>query len=212
MKIIKVGVRGYYTKVDDEDYEWLNKYKWHIKDSHCDVVYARKLNKVGDPHSGTYASMHRMIMGITDPKIFVDHKDGNGLNNQRNNLRLATAAQNNLNKKSKKGSTSQYIGVYFHTQSSMWRAVCRKYGKMYTKHFKTERDAVGWYNEKAYELHGEFARLNIINDFSTDIVDIYPDLSDADQLLLKVWYRGTYNMNLLSKIDIEEYLRDRGFI
>ena len=164
MKEIKLnGKHGGVALVDDEDYAELSKYKWHsVKDTH--TMYAGRRDK-WPIH--TKKTMHRHILNLTDPKVIVDHKDGNGLNNQRHNLRICTHSQNIANKHKTHGS-SMYLGVNKcivkanGSLYSYWLAKCTKDTKKYAKTFKTEVEAALWYNEKAKELHGEFANLNII--------------------------------------------------
>ncbi len=102
-------------------------------------------------------------MGSDD---IVDHKDGNGLNNQRNNLRIATRGQNGSNRRPKGGS-SGYIGVSMLVIRSgkntyqYWRASIQKGGvKEYLGLFKNKVDAAKAYDKRAIELHGEFANPN----------------------------------------------------
>ena len=75
--------------VDDDDEAWLSEYKWYCcrRKSRNNLKYARAYK------SGRHIYMHRLIMG--EPKdLTIDHIDGNGLNNRRENLRICTAAQN----------------------------------------------------------------------------------------------------------------------
>ena len=149
MKLIEL-TQGYETQVSDEDYDWLIKHKWHInKHKKHDKCYA--VTRIGKKK----IKMHRMIMNITDPKIFIDHIDRNSLNNQRENLRTATISQSNANRRTKRPNQ----GVY---HISYYNAICTKDGKSYRKYCKTEQEAILWYNNKTKELHGEYAVLNEI--------------------------------------------------
>jgi hypothetical protein len=94
----------------------------------------------------------------------VDHRDIDSSNDRIENLRPASRRQNNKNKKSAKNSYSKYLGVSWHKKLNKWRASINL-GNKTTKHigvFINENDAAFAYNEKAKEIHGEFANLNII--------------------------------------------------
>lgn len=147
--------------VDDADFEWLSQWKWHLRYGGGNCYYAARS---GNKKKGekTTVKMHRLILGLTDSKIEADHKDRNGLNNQRENLRIATRSQNLINRKSKTGSTSKYLGV--NKKWRKWEAKIKPGGQkiVYLGLFKTEIEAALAYNEAATRLHGEFANLNII--------------------------------------------------
>ena len=103
--------------------------------------------------------MHRLLMGVTDPKILVDHRDGNGLNNRRSNIRLASPMNNQQNRQYS-WSSSGMKGVQL-LKSGAYMAGIRFHKKqIYLGYFKTLEDAARAYNAKAAELFGEFAYLN----------------------------------------------------
>jgi hypothetical protein len=100
MKLIQL-TRGFSTMVDDSDYEELSKYKWHYTNIKG-IGYAvrgSRLPSIGYKQNGKVIriSMHRIITGATERSQQVDHIDGNGLNNQRENLRICTHSENLLN-------------------------------------------------------------------------------------------------------------------
>lgn len=143
--------------VDDEDYDWLNQWKWYIctqkKTSYVLRIKERKT-----------ILMHRQIMNAQKGEL-IDHKDGNGLNNQKSNLRKCTRSQNNANRHS--FGSSKYLGVCkaTHTDNGKiyiyWHANIKKNQEpICLGIFKSEIDAAKAYDKKAKELHGEFARLN----------------------------------------------------
>ena len=147
MKIITL-TKGFETKVDDEDYMGLIKSRWRVIDTKSGLNYAGKGSQT--------ILMHRVIMNA--PVVMqVDHIDGDGLNNQRNNLRIVTQSQNLYNSKKKCHSASKYKGVY--KRGERYKAECL--GK-YFGTFGTEIEAAKAYNKAAIEMMGEFARLNII--------------------------------------------------
>ncbi len=152
-----------FVLVDDIDFELLNAHKWYLmKIYHTDkkIFYARRYE------NGNAILMHRVVLGLTERKQKVDHADGNGLNNQRNNLRPCTTAQNNFNSPSRKKSKSIYKGVQFprpeHRMNYFRSEITINGKKMNVGKFKTEEEAALAYNKKAVLLHGEFAKLNII--------------------------------------------------
>lgn len=181
MKLIPL-TQGKFAQVDDEDFEWLSKRKWYARKANH-VYYATTSAKLYDnvrAKNGGLPSfeMHRMIMGCgyLDPRM-IDHKDGNGLNNQRSNLRFATSSENNKNKRG--WGASKFLGVCLHThtqhhfrkrtnsiktyQSVHWIAtIVNEKKHIFLGKFYTELDAAYAYNEAAKIYHGEFARLNIL--------------------------------------------------
>ncbi len=152
---------GKFAIVDAEDYEWLNRYKWHAVQEGRGW-YAKTLRRDGMP-----LAMHRLIAGA--PKgLFVDHIDHNGLNNQKTNLRLCTNQQNQQNRKPNRGGTSKYKGVYWHKQHKKYRAsICHNKKRLHLGYFKDEIDAAKAYDKKARELFGEFAYLNFPEDYDS---------------------------------------------
>lgn len=148
--------QGKVALVDDEDYEWLNQWKWFANNPYKNLWYAVRNITLPDK-SRTLIKMHRLILELTDYSIKGDHIDGNGLNNQRDNLRPATHSQNIANKHNYK---NKYLGVSLRSGQKSYQAYVCKDGVLLTKTFKSERDAVIWYNWAALTIHGEFARLN----------------------------------------------------
>jgi hypothetical protein len=149
MKEIKL-TQGKFAQVDDEDFEWINQWKWYAQKSNK-YIYAARYSK------GKYYYMHRVIM---NPDLLheVDHKDRNGLNNQKNNLRICSHQQNAMNSKSREGS-SKYIGVCYKDKYITAQIVINN-KTIHLGYFKTEEDAAFARDLKAKELFGEFANLN----------------------------------------------------
>lgn len=163
MKEIKM-TQGKTTLVDDTDYDWLVQWKWRAK-RNGNTWYAARSSKRDANNKQKTINMHRQILGITDPKIFGEHKDGDGLNNQRYNLREATNKENQHNQRQKQGGTSKYKGVYWNKKQEKWKAHIRlgDASPAYLGVFENETDAAIAYNKAATKHYGEFARLNIIN-------------------------------------------------
>jgi hypothetical protein len=157
MKEITISSKKYGIKialVDDCDFEWLSKFTWHFKVSgYATMNYGGTLRK--------QIAMHRVILGISDSAIQVDHKDHNKLNNCRGNLRVCTGKQNGANRSPRKGSTSNYLGVSWFKRDKKWICHIKKDGK--SKHlgvFNDENEAARAYDSAARSIHGEFANLN----------------------------------------------------
>ena len=145
---------GKYTIVDAEDFEKLKMYKW------CSVKMGQNWYAKTFRTDGTHLSMHRLITNA--PKhLVVDHRDHNGLNNRKDNLRLCTPAQNQYNTRPRPGGTSRHKGVHFDKKIKKYRALINHKSKRYhIGCFINEDDAARAYDRKAIELFGEFAYLN----------------------------------------------------
>ena len=140
--------RGYVAIVDDEDYERLSGFSYYAHISKC-TVYARRRST----HAGPAFYMHKEIL----PGGKVDHRDGDGLNNRRSNLRHATQTQNMQNRRAKRNGTSRFKGVHFYKRYGKWMVMVNQ---LFVGYFVTEREAALAYNEAAKAKYGEFARLN----------------------------------------------------
>ena len=139
--------------VDDVDFEWLSKFKWQANVRRC-TVYA----------ASSVGTMHRMIMGVSDRATYVDHADGNGLNNTRQNLRLCTHQQNLFNMGGNANTSSVFKGVSWSVARGMWVSQIVVGGKNKNiGSFKNEKDAARAYNQFAKDHHGEYARLNDVD-------------------------------------------------
>jgi HNH endonuclease len=121
--------------------------------------------------NGKNVRTHQYIWEMHNGKIpsglYIDHIDGDGTNNRLENLRLVTQGQNNKNRGINVNNQYGYKGVYFEKRFNLknpWKVWIQSDGKVYTKSgFATPQDAARHYNQKALELHGEYARLNVIN-------------------------------------------------
>jgi len=151
--------QGKSALIDDEDFELVSKHKWYAeKSGDGRRWYAATSIRTADGKKTTI-KMHRYIKGITDRRIDCDHRDLNGLNNQKLNLRVCTRAQNMQNTPVKSNSSSGLKGIVLHKSSGLWGARIRVNGKVKSLgYFYTPEGAHAAYCKAAAEHHGEFAR------------------------------------------------------
>ncbi len=151
MKYIPL-TQGKVAIVDDLDFKKLNRFKW----------YFEKSGYAGRDFKGKTIRMHQFIMN-TPKKLHTDHINGDGLDNRRDNLRLATVAENTRNQKIRKDNTSGYKGVSFNKNRQKWQSYINYKCKMIHLGFFTFPEyAALKYNFEAKKLFGEFALLNKI--------------------------------------------------
>ena len=145
-------MRGEKALVDEADFQMLSAYQWRAKYGHGRVYVAASCKRVT-------IWMHRCIMGITDPGIPVDHRNGNGLDNQRSNLRVATTSNNGANQTLSKANTTGFKGAWFNGKSWYARLTVRQ-RHYYNGPFATAFEAALAYDRLAVEQFGEFAKTN----------------------------------------------------
>lgn len=141
------------TFVDAADAAVLAVGKWTAQPDVTGVVYATRTE------ARKKIRLHRRVMKVGASER-VDHRDRNGLDNRRSNLRSASSSQNQCNAAARKGS-SRFKGVSWKPIHESWAARITLSGS--TKHlgyFKSELDAARAYDAAAIKLHGEFARIN----------------------------------------------------
>lgn len=147
--------KGQFAVVDDEDYEWLSKYRWAAHNGRNGASFYAICNQGDRP-----ILMHRMIMQAP-LGIRVDHKDRDGLNNRRANLRLASHADNIRNASKSRRNTSGYKGVYWHRAARKWVAQIQVDGShIYLGLFRAVEEAARAYDRAARQHFGEFACTN----------------------------------------------------
>jgi len=157
MKIIPL-TQGKEALVDDEDYDRLMTMgSWF---AHFNNVAGNGYWYAETRSGSDHVKMHRVILHAPDNKI-VDHIDGNGLNNQKSNLRLATQSQNQANSKLREDNTSGLKGVSYKHRISKWAAKISYQGEeSHLGYFEDKIKAAEAYDRAAKRLHGEYARLN----------------------------------------------------
>lgn len=152
--------KGYEATIDIADWDKVRKYKWHVsisKNKNSIKHYASANVKVDGVWKQMY--MHRYLLDV-QKGIVCDHKDGNGLNNTRANIRLATVAQNNQNHSRKRGKLG-YMGVYVRKDSGNFRVHISVKGKRKNYGtYPTAWEAALARDNLVKQLHGDFAVLN----------------------------------------------------
>lgn len=140
--------------VDDADLPYLSSFKWYRKPAPRNTYALTSINM--GRNKSRKLLMHRMLLGQPAGQL-VDHINGDGLDNRRENLRLCTRGQNNANVPAQAISSSQYKGV----TRSLWRARgCVDGRSVNLGDHETEEAAARAYDAWAMEAHGEFAWLN----------------------------------------------------
>ena len=158
-KIIPL-TRGRVTLVDDADFEWLNQWKWRWQPDPPRVGYAARSIRRNGKH--TSVMMHRLILEAPSGMV-TDHRNRNGLDNRKANLRLCTRSQNRTNSKKQRGCASRFKGVHWNRDRRKWQArIGPRSKRQHLGFFDDERAAARAYNAAAVEHFGEFARLNVL--------------------------------------------------
>lgn len=151
--------QGKVALVDAEDAERVNEYRWCankviLKSGKVKFYASRTVRK------GVQRQLHRFLTNAKRGQE-VDHKNGDGLDNRKSNLRVCTRAQNLWNRGKTKPGSSIYKGVV-KTKHNRWAAYIKANGKReFLGCYATEIEAAAAYDKRAKELHGEFAYLNL---------------------------------------------------
>lgn len=159
IKRIKL-TQGKFAIIDACDYEWLSQWKWHYAENgKTGKGYARRkrLTTETPPRKSVY--MHNVIAGQKG----IDHKNQNGLDNRRKNLRLANTQQNAFNRVIKRKPSKNPTGVYLvrrkykgRTYTYIVARIKINYKSQYLGSFKTMKEASEAYQKAAKRLHGKF--------------------------------------------------------
>ena len=158
MKEIQL-TQGKVALVDDEDFEYLNQFKWHIYKQNRNNFYARTVIYQNKKRIGIV--MHRLLLKC-EGKI-IDHISGDGLDNRKSNIRCCTKSENPINRRININNHSGYKGVSWFKVVKKWRAQIQ-YKKIvyHLGTYEKRIDAASAYNKAAIKFHGEFAKLNEI--------------------------------------------------
>ncbi len=143
--------------VDDKDYATVTRYRWYMVKSTKGVGHRYAQSFI----NGKSVMMHRLL--LTAPKgLLVDHKDNNGLNNQRENIRLCSFTENNRNRGACKCNSSGHkLITYRESRLKAWRASLKVFRKtVFDKSFSTLEEAIQYRNERVSYFHGQFTNLD----------------------------------------------------
>lgn len=152
--------QGQVALVDDKDFEELSRHRWQAKWNPCSkTFYAKRTIYLPDGRRTT-VWMHREILGLTDPGVEVDHRDHDGLNNRRENLRACTEWQNQQNRRKGAACSSRFKGVYWFKRTGKWRAQIKSGKVIHVGYFASEEDAARAYDAASRKAFGEFALTN----------------------------------------------------
>lgn len=153
----RANYKKYFALIDDEDFERVNQHNWCTRKRGNTTYATTKIN-------GKATQMHAFITGFE----MSDHINGNGLDNQRSNLRECTYQQNAMNQKPQKGGTSQYKGVSWDSRDKKWRAGIMLSGRQtHLGYFLYEHNAALAYNFAAIKHFGEYALVNKLKEKGT---------------------------------------------
>lgn len=150
--------KGKTTIIDDDDYDKVTQFSWHLSHGGYAVRNARINGKYENQ------GLHRFIFGLTSKnKERIDHINGDKLNNSKSNLRICSHSENLMNRGKNKKTRAKYKGVIKRGYNSWVAMICVNYKSKYIGCFYTEEAAAYAYNLESKKLHGEFAYQNVVN-------------------------------------------------
>lgn len=150
--------------VDESDLKNISMHSWRIYPTNRNYFRVETSVSIGN-NRNSHFTLCRFLLNPTGG-YYVDHKDCDPLNNRRDNLRLSLPIENSHNAPKTRFKTSSiYKGVCWHKRKKLWMTLisCNRKSH-FVGYFHSEIDAALAYNQKAKELHGDFAYLNKINN------------------------------------------------
>lgn len=148
--------KGMVALVDHDDFHLVSEYNWYAHKGGSGVYAATTVTELDGKR--LMIRMHRLILGTTDSKIYVDHINGDGLDNRRSNLRVCSHADNVKNRRNQQNNQSGFKGVSWHTTNKRWQAQIRSNGKRtHLGYYSSPQDAHAAYCDAAKKYHGAFS-------------------------------------------------------
>ena len=155
--------QGKFALVDDADHAYLSQFKWRaLKHAFKCRIYWTAVRWTYDPNGNRRATyMHQQIIPLVGNTTEIDHKNGNALDNQRENLRSATHIQNLQNRRKAPGTSSRFKGVSWYRRDGNWMAkITINRHQKNLGYFTSEQAAADVYDRAALRYFGEFALTN----------------------------------------------------
>ena len=135
---------------DLEDYELIKEHRWNMRNGYI----------VADI-DGTKVSLHRLVMGVTDSDLKVDHIQHNKTDNRKSQLRIVDNSQNSMNRRRAINNTSGITGVRFNTQNNKWQAYIGIDGELiHLGYFDDASRAIDVRNKAEEKYFGEYSYNN----------------------------------------------------
>lgn len=147
--------KGFEAVIDAADVHLVDSWSWYAN-VQTYTVYAQRCDT--SRGNKTTVMLHRQIMGSPEG-MFIDHRDMDGLDCRRANLRIASHSQNNQNQRLVKSNTSGFKGACWEKSTSKWSSHIRVNGsRRYLGLYSSALEAHNAYCTASAELHGEFGR------------------------------------------------------
>ena len=162
---------GRFALIDREDEALIGKATWRAVTTHRNrgrgddyqiPEYVSAHNRSGVYENfPKYVYLHRLVMGVVDRRVQVDHINHNGLDCRKSNLRCTTHQENHFNRRPHSGASSRFKGVSWRNRERKWKAqICHNDRITALGLFGSEIEAAIAYDNAAMEVFDEFAYLN----------------------------------------------------